>query len=117
MFESIYGNDPHPRCAARKIGEIKWLWRLPIFRGWLVTVPYIQGTWYGDLQSTWVNPTTGAGIPPLKVILIVRQALSTDELYIVYEGIGEFQSCCADRIRGGNGSRHGQLQLHQSLKG
>lgn len=55
----------------------KWLWRLPIFRGWLVQVPYIQGTWAGDLQSTWVNPKTGQGIPPLKMILVVRQTFST----------------------------------------
>ncbi|MFZ3218279.1 MAG: hypothetical protein WA192_19690 [Candidatus Acidiferrales bacterium] len=55
----------------------KWLWRLPVFRGWLVTVPYIQGTWHGDLQSTWVNPKTGAEIPPLKMILVVRQTFST----------------------------------------
>lgn len=54
----------------------KWLWRLPIFRGWLVQVPYIQGTWAGDLQSTWVNPKTGQGIPPLKMILVVRQTFS-----------------------------------------
>jgi SMODS-associating 2TM, beta-strand rich effector domain len=55
----------------------KWLWRLPIFRGWLVQVPYIQGTWAGDLRSTWVNPKTGQGIPPLKMILVVRQTFST----------------------------------------
>jgi len=55
----------------------KWLWRVPIFRGWLVQVPYIQGTWAGDLQSTWVDPKTGQGIPPLKMILVVRQTFST----------------------------------------
>jgi hypothetical protein len=55
----------------------KWLWRLPIFKGWLVQVPYIQGTWAGDLQSTWENPKTGQRIPPLKMILVVRQTFST----------------------------------------
>src|SRR6266516_3330076 len=31
----------------------RWLWRLPIFRGWLVPLPDIQGTWEGTLQTTW----------------------------------------------------------------
>ncbi len=57
----------------------KWLWRWRIFtyKSWLVRVPYIQGTWSGDLQSTWVNPTTGHGIPPLKMILVIRQTFAT----------------------------------------
>jgi len=55
----------------------KWLWRISWFRGWLVQVPYIQGTWAGNLQSTWKNPKTGQGIPPLKMILVVRQTFST----------------------------------------
>jgi hypothetical protein len=57
----------------------RWMWRWKIFtyNGWLVRVPYIQGTWVGDLQSTWVNPKTGQGIPPLKMILVVRQTFST----------------------------------------
>jgi hypothetical protein len=55
----------------------KWLWRLPIFRGWLIQFPDLQGTWEGTLQSSWVNPETGQGIPPLKVILVIRQTFSS----------------------------------------
>jgi hypothetical protein len=54
-----------------------WRWRIFTFKGWLVQVPYIQGTWAGDLQSTWVNPKTGQGIPSLKMILVIRQTFST----------------------------------------
>lgn len=60
-----------------RFGFTRWMWRWKIFKGWLVRVPYIQGTWAGDLQSTWVNPKTGQGIPPLKMILVVRQTFST----------------------------------------
>ena len=28
-------------------------------------------------QSTWVNPKTGQGIPPLKMILVIRQTFTT----------------------------------------
>ena len=37
----------------------KWLWRLRLFRGWMVRVPDLQGTWDGELLSTWVDPATG----------------------------------------------------------
>jgi hypothetical protein len=57
----------------------KWMWRWRIFtyKNWLVQVPYIQGTWAGDLQSTWVNPETGQCIPSLKMILVIRQTFTT----------------------------------------
>jgi hypothetical protein len=57
----------------------KWMWRWKMFtyKGWLVQVPYIQGTWVGDFQSTWVNPKTEQGIPPMKMILVIRQTFST----------------------------------------
>ena len=55
----------------------KWLWRSQFFRGWLVRVPDLQGTWEGELQSTWENPETKQGIPPLRMFLVVRQTFST----------------------------------------
>jgi SMODS-associating 2TM, beta-strand rich effector domain len=55
----------------------KWLWRWKIFRGWLVRVPDLEGTWAGELQSTWVNPETGKGIPPLRMLLVIRQTFSS----------------------------------------
>lgn len=55
----------------------QWLWRLRVFQGWLVRIPVVQGTWEGELQSTWVNPETKQGIPPLKMILVIRQTFTT----------------------------------------
>lgn len=54
----------------------KWLWRLRIFKGWLVPFPDLQGTWKGTIQSTWKDPS-GQEIPPIQVILVVRQTFST----------------------------------------
>jgi SMODS-associating 2TM, beta-strand rich effector domain len=51
----------------------KWLWRLPFFRGWLVRVPDLQGTWDGEFQSTWTDPETKTGIPSRRMILVIRQ--------------------------------------------
>jgi SMODS-associating 2TM, beta-strand rich effector domain len=55
----------------------QWLWRWRVFQGWLVKIPVVQGTWDGELQSTWVNPETGKGIPPLRMILVIRQTFSS----------------------------------------
>lgn len=55
----------------------KWFWRWYTFKGWLVKVPDLQGTWEGELQSTWENPGTKQRIPPLRLILVIRQTFST----------------------------------------
>lgn len=51
----------------------KWLWKLPIFWGWLITVPNLQGTWYGFLKSDWINPKTKKGIAEIPVLLVIAQ--------------------------------------------
>ena len=49
-----------------------WRWR--IFRGWLVPFPDLNGTWQGEIQTTWRNPETGAIPGPIPVILTVKQS-------------------------------------------
>ena len=54
---------------------IKWGWKISIFRGWLVVVPDLNGTWKGTLQTSWKNPETG-GIPgPIDAYLVIKQSL------------------------------------------
>lgn len=48
-----------------------WRWR-GIHR--LVGRPILDGTWHGELASRWVDPETGARVPPTPdVFLVVRQ--------------------------------------------
>jgi hypothetical protein len=54
----------------------KWLWRLPVFRGWLVPFPDLQGTWHGELKSTWKD-TNGTTIDPIPATLVIRQTFSS----------------------------------------
>lgn len=54
-----------------------WAWKWPIFRGWLVKLPYIHGTWGGTLQSTWVNPETNTQLVPIPMNLVIRQTFSS----------------------------------------
>ena len=54
----------------------RWLWRLSIFRGWLVKRPYINGTWQVELISNWADPNTGQQIPPIKGYMSIWQTHS-----------------------------------------
>ncbi len=51
----------------------KWLWKLPILRGWLVTTPNLQGTWHGFLKSDWIDPETKKGIAKIPILLVIDQ--------------------------------------------
>ncbi|AYF43748.1 hypothetical protein BALOs_0738 [Halobacteriovorax sp. BALOs_7] len=54
---------------------VKWGWRFPIFRGWLVVVPDLNGTWKGILQTNWKNPETGEIPGPIDAYLVIKQSL------------------------------------------
>lgn len=55
----------------------RWMWRWPIFQGWLVPYPDLEGTWEGVLRSTWKDPLTGEDIPPRTVTLVVKQSFTS----------------------------------------
>jgi SMODS-associating 2TM, beta-strand rich effector domain len=52
----------------------KWLWRLPLLQGWLVPFPDLEGTWQGEVRSTWRDPKSDQQLPPLPVILTIKQS-------------------------------------------
>lgn len=49
-------------------------WRYKIFQGWLVPFPDLNGTWQGEIQTTWKNPETNEIPAPIPVILTVKQS-------------------------------------------
>jgi hypothetical protein len=55
---------------------VKWLWKLPFLRGWLVPLPDLTGTWKGTLKSTWQG---GSESTPQtrEITLIIRQKFSS----------------------------------------
>jgi hypothetical protein len=55
----------------------KWFWRWPIFRGWLVPLPDLQGTWAGYINSNWKDPATRNHITAVPIKLVIRQTFST----------------------------------------
>lgn len=52
----------------------KWLWKLPFLQGWLVPFPNLQGTWQGEIRSTWRDPKTDQSLAPIPVILVIKQS-------------------------------------------
>jgi hypothetical protein len=76
----------------------KWLWRLPIFQGWLVPFPDLQGTWQGELRSTWKDPATGHVIPPVPATLVIKQSFSSISC-VLYTGESDSYSTAAQISR------------------
>lgn len=52
---------------------VLYAWKWCIFRSWLVPFPCLDGTWQGQLQTTWKNPDTGEIPGPIPVLLTIRQ--------------------------------------------
>jgi hypothetical protein len=55
----------------------KWLWRMPLLQGWLVPFPDLQGTWQGEIRTTWKDPQSGPNGAPIPVILVIKQDYSS----------------------------------------
>jgi hypothetical protein len=83
------GSTAFSRSAVTKVPDVvlaygvlyfvftKWLWRLPLFQGWLVPFPDVEGTWEGELRTTWVDPATGQAPGPIRTKLVIRQSFSS----------------------------------------
>jgi hypothetical protein len=80
-----------------------WLWKLPFLHGWFVKRPVIDGTWKVEIRSNWIDPATGAGIPPVNAYMVVRQTFSTLSLRLLTaesssELVGTEIVCSADGL-------------------
>ena len=54
----------------------RWLWKWPVFKGWLVNRPDLQGTWKVLLKSSWTDPETKAQVAPIDCMMTIRQTYS-----------------------------------------
>ena len=53
---------------------IRFLWKVPIFKDWLVRFPNLNGTWKGEIRTTWTDPKTGGRPGPIPAILTIKQS-------------------------------------------
>ncbi len=73
-------------CAVWLFDRFVWPCRVKgwcVFHGWLVSCPDIRGTWEVELQSSWIDPTTGKGIPAIKCYYGVRQSCSSLQMHLM----------------------------------
>jgi hypothetical protein len=116
----------------------RWVWHWPIFRGWLVATPYIDGVWDVTLISTYVDPVTEERVPPVIGTLTIAQTYSTLLVNLAtarqashtigysihpigagnYEVIGTYQSDPSIAYREGSPIHYGtfKLRLQNSVK-
>lgn len=53
---------------------VKWIWKWKLLYPWLVPFPNLNGTWKGEIKSTWVDPETGERPNPIPTILTIKQS-------------------------------------------
>ena len=53
---------------------VYFLWRLSVFKNWLVPFPNLNGTWKGEIRTTWTDPETGERPRPIPAILTIKQS-------------------------------------------
>ena len=53
---------------------VSFLWKLPIFKNWLVPFPNLNGTWKGQICTTWIDPKTCERPAAIPAILTIKQS-------------------------------------------
>ncbi len=53
---------------------VSFLWKLPIFKNWLVPFPNLNGTWKGQICTTWIDPETCETPAAIPAILTIKQS-------------------------------------------
>lgn len=53
---------------------VSFLWKLPIFKKWLVPFPNLNGTWKGEIRTTWTDPEISERPGPIPAILTIKQS-------------------------------------------
>lgn len=61
----------------------KWAWCLPLLYPWFVSTPNIQGTWKGQINSSWKNPDTSKKAEAIEVYLVIHQTFSKINLKLI----------------------------------
>jgi len=54
----------------------KWLWKWKILHPWFVSTPNISGTWQAEINSSWIDKTTGKQSNNIEAYFIIKQTLS-----------------------------------------
>lgn len=50
-----------------------WGWKLKMFKGWLVPFNNLNGTWIGEICSSWINDEIGERVESIPAMLTIKQ--------------------------------------------
>ena len=70
------------------VGSAAWFtfarfaWRWPSVKQ-LVGRPDLNGSWFGVLQSQWIDPATGVQVPPIRIGFVVKQRFDAITLTMI----------------------------------
>lgn len=53
-----------------------YLWKLKFLKDWLIPFPDLNGTWKGQINTTWNDPLTQERPEPIPAILTIKQSFS-----------------------------------------
>ena len=53
---------------------VSYLWKSPILKNWLVPFPNLNGTWKGQIHTTWIDPKTCERPEAIPAILTIKQS-------------------------------------------
>lgn len=82
---------------------VRWIWRWQIFRGWLVKIPDLQGTWKGVIISTWIDPIARKRIDPIPVILSIKQTFNKIDCFLFTKESSSYSTAAEINLdQGGN---------------
>lgn len=53
----------------------EYLWKCKCFRGWLVLIPDLNGSWSGTIHSDWIDKETNIRVNSISAELTIKQTL------------------------------------------
>ena len=68
---------PVPIVLMALIGFEKYAWKWSWINPWFSHRPILEGTWVGELQSSWVEPGSNEQIAPTKCAVVIRQTFTS----------------------------------------
>lgn len=61
----------------------RWLWKWRALHPWFVSKPNLQGTWKGELISSWVKQQSSEPVPPIEAYVVIKQTFSSIRLRLI----------------------------------
>lgn len=69
---------------------IKYVWKWYLLYDWLVPFPNLNGTWEGEIKSTWIDPKTNQRLDEIPAVLTIKQSFLSISCVVVTDKLESF---------------------------